>query len=55
MPDSKGEIVALGVVFMVLPAIATVLRVWARSIVGSKLAADDYLIFMALVRMVLSV
>lgn len=49
MGDSKAEIIVIGVIFMILPTIATVLRVWARSIVQTKLAIDDYLIFPALV------
>ena len=51
MGDTKEGVITIAVVFMVLPVIATSLRVWARSMTRAKLALDDYLLFAATVRL----
>ena len=49
--DNKSpQMVAATISFMVISTIAVVLRVLARRIQGLKLGADDYLIFVSLVR-----
>lgn len=47
---SKGQMIGLGINFIILPAIAVGLRVWAKLLKIRRLACDDYLIFAALVR-----
>lgn len=49
MSYSKGEMIILGIVFLLLPIVAVVLRIWAKKIQRTSLAWDDYLIFPALV------
>ena len=49
MDYSQGQMIALGVVFLVLPTIAVGLRIWAKTISRKGLASDDYLILLALV------
>ena len=49
MAFSPGEMIALAVIFSILPLIAVGLRVWARRIMQAKYNLDDYFIFVALV------
>lgn len=46
---SPEELIALSIVFMVVPIVAAGLRVWAVRIKKAEFAADDYLIFPGLV------
>lgn len=41
--------IALGLVFIFLPAVFVILRVWARIVSRAGLSWDDYTIFAALV------
>ena len=50
MYSSKGETIAIAVIFMVLPTGFVSLRVWAKTMGRAGLGWDDYLIFLALVR-----
>ena len=47
---SKGEMIALGAVFSVVPMVATALRFWARSLTRASYGMEDYLIVLATVR-----
>ena len=42
--------IAIGVIFMVLPTAFVGLRVWAKTMSRGGIGWDDYLIFLALVR-----
>lgn len=46
----RGQMIAIGVIFMVLPTFIVGLRIWAKTMSRRGLAWDDYLIFLALVR-----
>ena len=48
MAFSPGEMIALAVIFSILPLIAVGLRLWARRIMKARYALDDYFIFVAL-------
>ena len=50
MSYSKGQTIAVGVIFMILPTVLVGLRVWAKSMSRKGLGWDDYLIFLALVK-----
>ena len=50
MGYSRGQMIALGVLFTVLPTLVVGLRIWAKTMSRRGLAWDDYLIFLALVR-----
>ena len=43
------EMIALSVIFMILPLIAVALRAWAVRIRNGRFTADDYVIAAALV------
>ncbi|KAJ5257194.1 hypothetical protein N7478_013298 [Penicillium angulare] len=45
MGYSKGEMIALGFVFVVLATVFVALRIWARRLRHASLGADDYAIF----------
>ena len=47
---SKGEMIALGAVFSVVPMVATGLRFWARALTRASYGIEDYLIIPATVR-----
>ena len=47
---SKGEMIALGAVFSVVPIVATGLRFWARALTRASFGIEDYLIIPATVR-----
>ncbi|KAL8788760.1 MAG: hypothetical protein Q9195_007167 [Heterodermia aff. obscurata] len=49
MGYSPGEMIALAVIFSILPLIAVGLRMWARRIMKARYCLDDYFIFVALV------
>ena len=49
MSSTPGQIIAISVVFLLLPVGAVTLRVWAKSMSRGGLWWDDYLIFLALV------
>ena len=49
MAFSPGEMIALAVIFSILPPIAVGLRLWARRIMKARYGLDDYFIFVALV------
>lgn len=51
---SKGQQVAIGVIFLILPTAFVGLRVWARIVSRAGLSWDDYLIFLALVSLPVS-
>ena len=46
---SKGQMIAIGVVFLILPIAFVGLRLWARALNRQKLLWDDYMILIALV------
>ena len=48
MTYSPTEMIALAVLFSILPLIAVALRLWARRILKARFAMDDYLVFVAL-------
>ena len=49
MAFSPGEMIALAVIFSILPIIVVGLRLWARRIMKARYGLDDYFIFAALV------
>lgn len=49
MGESQRKVVVLAIVFMVLPTIAVVFRLWAKAIKKLRPTADDYMILPALV------
>jgi hypothetical protein len=46
---SKGQMIGLGIAFMILPIIAIGLRLWAKFIGRRRIQLDDYLILAAAV------
>lgn len=46
---SKGLMIGLGVVFMIVPLIFTGLRLWAKTFGRRRLAVDDWLCIASLV------
>ena len=50
MYSSRGETIAIAVIFTILPTAFVSLRVWAKTMGRAGLGWDDYLIFLALVR-----
>ena len=46
---SKGQMIGLGISFLILPIIAVGLRLWAKFLGRRKTSLDDYLILVALV------
>ena len=49
MGESKGEVLALGFIFMALPMIAVALRFWAKAMKKAMITYDDHMILYALV------
>ena len=49
MSYTKGQTIAIGVIFMILPTVCVGMRVWAKTLSRGGLGWDDYLIFLALV------
>jgi hypothetical protein len=46
---SRGMMIGLGVVFMIIPTVFVSLRIWAKHLGSRKLGLDDYLCVLALV------
>ena len=46
---SKEQMISLAIVFMVLPTIFYLLRLWAKTLIAKRLSVDDYLAGVALV------
>ena len=51
MGESKEKVVALAIIFMILPLITVTLRIWSKIERKSSLTADDHMILLALVNM----
>ena len=49
MPSSQGQVVAIAIIFMLLPGAFVGMRVWAKFLSQGRLTWDDYTIFGAMV------
>ena len=49
MGSSQGQVIAIGVIFLVLPTAFVGMRIWAKTMTRGGLGWDDYLICAALV------
>lgn len=47
--ESQAKVVALAIIFMILPTVAVIMRLWVKIVKKARLTYDDYMIFPALV------
>ena len=53
MGKSKGKVITLAIVFIILPMVAVVLRFWAKAMKRAVLILDNYMIIFALVSLII--
>ena len=49
MSSSQGQVVAIAIIFMLLPSAFVGMRLWAKLLSQGRLTWDDYTIFAAMV------